>query len=384
MVKVSGPYLQCQSCSDTFPLNSLIWRCPCGGVIDVKGTTIFPKDQLARRPMNFWRYRESLALPNDTSCISLGEVMTPLLRTRFRGWNVCLKLEHVLPTGSYKDRGIAVCMSHLVRLGVQKIAEDSSGNAGASTAAYAAAAGIHADVYVAEGTSPAKVNQIRIYGAECHLVPGTRVESAQEAQKAQEGSHYVGHSWNPIFACGIKSIAYEIAEQTNWSPPDWIVTPVGGGSLVMGLIEGFTDMLAAGYIQRLPQILAVQSAACAPIHQAWLRNHSELSGVEPRQTYAEGVALPTPPRGDQVLQAIRRNNGAVVAVDDAELLSCWKDMARQGIFMEPTSAVAVAGAWLARESPKLIDPKHNVMVIITGHGLKSKPTLMNLDSDQTS
>lgn len=375
MGMLPGPILRCQSCERQFPLDALVWKCRCGGVVDVNGTSIFPKEQLARRPMNFWRYREALALPDSAPQISLGEVTTPLLNTRFRGWDVSLKLEYMLPTGSYKDRGIAVCVNHLSGLGVQTVAEDSSGNAGASTAAYAAAAGIHADIYVPDGTSPAKVNQTRIYGARCHLVLGTRTDSAQEAQKPREGVHYIGHSWNPLFACGIKSVAYEIAEQSGWCPPDWIVTPAGGGSLVMGLIDGFTELLAAGYVQKSPRILAVQSAACAPIYQAWAREDPEMTSVEPQQTHAEGVALPDPPRGTQALQAIRRYNGTMLAVDDTELLSCWRDMAQMGIFMEPTSAVAVAGAWLARESRDLIDPKESVVILITGHGLKTKPTL---------
>ena len=338
---------------------------------------MFPKEQLAQRPMNFWRYREALALLEIAPPTSLGEVMTPLLNVRFRNWNVCLKLEYVLPTGSYKDRGIAVCLNHLSGLGVRTVSEDSSGNAGASTAAYASAAGIHANIYVPENTSPAKIGQIGIYGAQCHLVPGTRTESAREARREREGVHYIGHSWNPFFACGIRSVAYEIAEQSDWCPPDWIVTPAGGGSLVMGLVDGFTELLAAGYIDKLPRILAVQSAACAPIYQAWWRNDAAVTGVEPQQTYAEGVALPNPPRGTQVLQAIRRINGVMLAVNDAELLSCWRDMARSGLFMEPTSAIAVAGAWQATGSRGLIDPEQRVVILITGHGLKTKPTLMD-------
>lgn len=348
----------------------------CGGVLDVHGTAMFPREQLARRPLNFWRYREALALPDSAPRFSLGEVMTPLLGTRFRGWDVSLKLEYALPSGSYKDRGVAVCLDLLSRSSVRSVAEDSSGNAGASTAAYAAAAGIHADIYIPEGTSPAKINQIRIYGAHCHLVPGTRAESAREAQAAREGSQYIGHSWNPLFACGVKSVAYEIAEQRDWCPPDWIVTPAGGGSLVMGLIDGFADLLEAGYIARSPRVMAVQSASCAPIYQAWRRGEPEITGVVLGQTEAEGVALANPPRGNQVLQAIRRTNGAMVEVDESELLSTWRDMARTGIFMEPTSAVAVAGAWLARKKLDLIEPDASVVILITGHGLKTKPTVM--------
>ncbi|KAK4499313.1 hypothetical protein PRZ48_009826 [Zasmidium cellare] len=307
--------------------------------------------------------------------VSLGEVMTPIRNVHFRGWRVSLKLEYVLPTGSYKDRGIAVCMTHLKALGVKKISEDSSGNAGASTAAYAAAAGIQAGIYVPEGTSPAKLGQIAVYGAELNEVAGTRSVSAKRAQDVPEGCRYIGHSWNPFFACGIKTIAYEIAEQTNWSPPDWIATPLGGGSLVLGLIDGFEELLSAGYIQKSPRILAVQSEACAPIYRAWIRDSYDVKPVTPQSTYAEGVALPSPARGSQILESIRRNNGIVAAVNDEDLLSSWKNMAHLGYLIEPTSAVAVAGAWQARQRNQ-IGQGEDVLIVLTGNGLKTKPALL--------
>ncbi|KIV78221.1 hypothetical protein PV11_09959 [Exophiala sideris] len=165
--------------------------------------------------------------------------------------------------------------------------------------------------------------------------------------------------------------------------------PAGPGSLFIGysfvgilcylvmtaigpLHSPATELLSAGYVQRLPRILTVQSAACAPIYQAWLWNDPDISAVEPHPTCAEGVALPNPPRGTQVLQAIKRYNGTMLAVDDAEVMSCWRDMAQMGIFMEPTSAVAVAGAWLARNNGDLILPQENVVVLVTGHGLRNQ------------
>jgi threonine synthase len=336
---------------------------------------MFPREELTSRPQSFWRYREALGLPDDMPLISLGEVMTPLTKICFRGWNIEIKLESLLPTGSYKDRGVAVCLSQLLALGIRHVAEDSSGNAGASTAAYAAAAGIRADIYVPASASPVKIDQARIYGARCQLVEGTRTESAAEAQRPRASVCYVGHSWHPLFACGIKSLAYEIAEQGGWSLPDWVVVPAGGGSLVLGLIDGFNELLAARYIERLPRILVVQSAACAPIYHAWIRGDGKISVVEVGPTVAEGVALPKPARGDQLLRAIYDYRATMVAVDDEQILSCWRDMARSGIFIEPTSAVAVAGGWLARERG-LLDPGANVSIVITGHGLKTSAKLL--------
>jgi threonine synthase len=336
---------------------------------------MFPREQLKRRPKNFWRYSEALGLPDDMSLISLGEVMTPIIKICFRGWNIEVKLESLLPTGSYKDRGVAVCINQLSALGVSHIVEDSSGNAGAATAAYAAAARIRADIYVPTRASPAKVNQIRIYGGQCQLVEGTRTESAAEAQRRRADACYVGHSWHPFFACGIKSLAYEMAEQRDWCLPDWVVVPAGGGSLVLGLIDGFNELLAAKYIKRAPKILVVQSAACAPIFQAWVRGDGQISDVEARPTLAEGIALLKPARGDQVLRAIYDYQAMMIAVEEEQMLSCWKEMASIGIFIEPTSAAAVAGGWLARERG-LFGTEESVLIVITGHGLKTPAKLL--------
>ncbi|KAL2206860.1 threonine synthase [Sarocladium strictum] len=376
MTNSTGPVLQCYSCNEEFPLDSCKWVCPCDGVLDIVRTSIFPRDQLSSRPWNFWRYHEALAIGDDRPRASLGEVITPLLPAKFRDMNVQFKLEYLLPSGSYKDRGVAVCINQLLSHGITAVSEDSSGNAGASTAAYAAAAGMRADIFVPESTSPAKINQVRIYGAQCQLVPGDRTASAAEAQKPREGNLYIGHSWSPFFACGIKSVAFEIAEQSNWTPPDWIVTPAGGGSLVMGLIEGFRDLHSARYMTKLPRILVVQAEFCAPIHKAWTGGRSHVEAVEPQKTMAEGAALPDPCRGTQVLEAIRAYGASVMAVDEMELSSCWRDLAKVGIYVEPTSALAVAGAWLAKERDELIKEGESTVVLLTGHGLKTNPVYL--------
>ena len=371
------PSLVCYSCRAEYPTDSLQWKCGCGGVLDVGGLPIFAREALSARPNSFWRYHEALGLKNLPE-VTLGEITTPLLPVVFRGVQMTLKLEYVMPTGSYKDRGIALCINQLASQGVRHIAEDSSGNAGASTAAYSAAAGIQANIFVPAKTSASKVNQIRMYGAECHSVPGPRPESTKEAQRPREGVQYIGHSWNPWFACGIKSIAYEIAEQYNWTPPDWIAVPCGGGSLVMGIIDGFNDLLAAGFVSRAPRLLVVQSAACDPIYRSWVEGAATVTPIVPKDSLAEGVSLPAPIRGNQVLDAIRRHDCKMVRIDDEELLSCWKDMARRGVYMEPTSAIIVAGAWKACDSLGFIGKEEKVLAVVTGHGLKTKPSCVEL------
>ena len=368
-------HLECYVCSAHYALDDDRWKCSCGGALDVRGTPMFTQASLANRPPNFWRYREALGLPTDMAAVSLGEVMTPLLPITFREYKFTLKLEQYLPSGSYKDRGVAVCVTQMAAQEVNAVHEDSSGNAGASTAAYAARGGMRAEIYVPASASTSKINQIRMYGAKCRLVPGPRQQSTIEAQKPNEKSRYIGHSWSPFFACGVKSVAYEIAEQTNWDPPDWVVTPAGGGGLVLGMVDGFGDLLEAGYIKKIPKILAVQSALCAPIYDAWSNGATSVTRVSPQPTVAEGLALSDPSRGDQVLEAIRRNNGRMAKVTEQELMSVWSEMAGLGVFVEPTSAVAGAAAWQAKRDGT-IGEDESVLVIITGHGLKAKDTIV--------
>ena len=337
---------------------------------------MFPRVELDQRPPNFWRYREALGLTAESPLVSLGEVMTPLLPIKFRTRHLTLKMEQFLPTGSYKDRGLAVCMTHMRAQGVKVVREDSSGNAGASTAAYSAMAAIQAEIYVPSHASTSKINQIRMYGARCHLVPGARANSTTEGQTAGEG-RYVGHSWNPFFACGVKSVAFEIAEQTNWEPPDWVVTPVGGGGLVMGMLDGFDELLKAGYIRVAPRILGVQSAACAPIYEAWSRGEITVSKVTAEDTLAEGIALTEPCRGAQILDGLRKHNGIMNKVEEKDILRTWKEMASHGLFVEPTSAVGVCGAWQALQAGT-IKEHESVVVIVTGHGLKTKDSVAEL------
>lgn len=147
---------------------------------------------------------------------------------------------------------------------------------------------------------------------------------------------------------------------------------------MLGLIDGFAELLSGGYISKLPHILVVQSAACAPIYAAWFKGDEHVLGIDVTQqqkTYAEGVALPNPARGNQVLQAIRHCDGKMIAVDDSELLASWRDMARKGISMEPTSAVGVAGAWMAKEK-NWIRQEESILILVTGHGRKTSPTLL--------
>jgi threonine synthase len=214
-----------------------------------------------------------------------------LIQVRLGGDPVALKLDYLCPTGSYKDRGSAVMPGKLKEWGVTELVEDSSGNAGASIAAYAAVAGVKPQIFVPESTSAGKASQIAMYGATLVKVPGSRSDAAAAAWDAASRIFYGSHNWSPYFLAGLKTAAYEIAEQMAWDPPDWIVTPAGGGGLLTGLYLGFRDLLEAGLIRRIPRLAEIQSARCDPIYKAWAEGRSDIPGTRPVPTAAEGIAV---------------------------------------------------------------------------------------------
>jgi threonine synthase len=337
-------------------------------VLAVSG--MFSVGDLAQRPMSLWRYREALGIEDPPQIVTLGEGFTPLADATLGGFPVKLKLDFLCPTGSYKDRGSAVMITKLKDWGVKEILEDSSGNAGASIAAYAALASIRANIYIPESASAGKAAQISMYGARLIKIPGTRADTARAAWNAANETFYASHNWSPYFLAGMKTAAYEIAEQSLWNPPDWVITPVGGGGLLAGLHLGFSELLAAGMISSMPRLAAVQSANCDPIYQAWEEGLSEVPAVQPKPTAAEGIAVAQPVRGKTILQAIRSTNGVVRTVADGQIWDSIEALGRQGVYVEPTAAAAPA-ALAAMRKDGLIAATDRVVVMLTGSGLKA-------------
>ena len=232
------PFLYCRSCQEKYAIREPIWRCSCGGLLDLSNDVLFVKSDIQTNRNNLWRYQK--ALPVDSaSIVSLGEGMTPLLKLEVMGREVLIKQDHLFPTGSYKDRGASVLVSQIKSLGIRRVVEDSSGNAGCAIAAYCARAGIACDIYVPADTSPAKLAQIESYNATLHKIPGSREDTAEAVMAAAQTHYYASHSWNPFFFQGTKTFAYEICEQLNWKAPDYVLLPVGNGTLLLGASIGF-------------------------------------------------------------------------------------------------------------------------------------------------
>lgn len=365
----SGQQLVCTRCNARYPLDTPIWRCSCGGLLAILYAPRFDRRRITRLGPTLWRYKDAMPLARETEPVSLGEGYTPLLHGRLGGVPVFLKQDQLFPSGSFKDRGAAVLVSQVAALGIKRVVEDSSGNAGTALAAYCGRAGIACEIYAPEETSPAKLAQMRAYGADVRTVAGGRAAAAAAALEAAESHYYASHVWNPFFLHGTKSFALEIWEQMGWKAPDTVVLPAGNGTLLLGAALGFDELLAAGQIRKLPRLVAVQAEVCAPLADAFRRGVQQITSVTPGLTLAEGIAIGDPVRGAQMLAVIGRTGGEVLTVSEAEILQALRVWWRLGYALEPTAAATLAG--LAQYVNQGHREKETIVSVITGHGLKA-------------
>ncbi len=318
---------------------------------------------------SLWRYAAALPLPVSDP-VTMGEGCTPLVARSWRGADARFKLEWFAPTGSFKDRGASVMVSLLRQQGVRRILEDSSGNGGAAIAAYAAAAGMAAKILVPAYTQPGKTVQMRGYGAELELIPGTRQDTADAAERQAADIFYASHNWQPFFLQGTKTLAYELWEDFGFAAPDNVLIPTGAGSNVMGCDIGFGELLRGGEIARLPRLFAVQPENCAPLHASFTAGADDLVPTEIRPTIAEGTSIAKPVRTRAVLDAVRRSGGATVAVSEAAIEAALAELGRIGLYVEPTCATAAAALTQLLDSG-VIRPEERTVVVLTGTGLKA-------------
>jgi threonine synthase len=327
------------------------------------------RDEIDRGVRSLWRYRA--ALPVDIAKpISMGEGCTPVVQKEWGDLRPYFKLEWFNPTASFKDRGTTVMLSFIRQLGVNAVLEDSSGNGGASVAAYGAAGGMKIKILAPASTSPMKIAQVRAYGADIQLVEGPREESEAEAIRQSNNTFYSSHNWQPFFLEGTKSLAYEMWEDFGYSAPDNVVVPVGAGSSLLGCYLGFKELLAAGQIARMPKLFASQPLNCSPLDASFTAGVDTPVAREVRKTIAEGTAIKNPLRLRQMVAALRETGGGTVAVPEDGIVAALKKLAMTGLFPEPTSASAAAALdELARRGS--IRSNERTVVVITGTGIKA-------------
>lgn len=359
--------LWCPACGERYPLDTERWRCTCGATFDLEGAPAFRPGDIVENDTTMWRYRAALGFEGEPP-VTMGEGWTPLVPAEFNGQAVRLKLEYLNPTGSFKDRGASVLATLFRAQGATRLVDDSSGNAGAALAAYSARAGLRATLYVPANTSPSKRAQIAAYGATLAPVEGAREAVSAAAQMAILGSggagvRYASHVYHPMTLFGPKTVAYELWEQLGGRAPTRVVTPLGHGTLLLGCYQGFSDLLAAGLIERLPRLYGIQAAACAPLAQAFATGAADAQPVFPGNTLAEGIRIGQPVRGAAVLAAVRATGGAILAVDNPSIVAAHEALAQRGFYVEPTSAVVVAALDRVGEGG-------DTTMVLTGNGLK--------------
>ena len=350
----------CSVCDREYP-RAEPWRCSCGAPLDYAMQPL-PDSQPGQfsRTSGVWDFAEFL--PMDER-VSLGEGWTPLVDAP--GWDATFKLESLHPTGSFKDRGAATVIAEALEVGADRVLEDSSGNAGLAVASYAARAGLDAEIYVPASAKDAKVRRIERTGADVVRVEGSR-ESVTEAciDAVEDGAGwYASHAWNPAFFAGTATAAYEIAAQRDWSVPDAVVTPLGHGTLFLGLYRGFQALEQAGWTDAIPRILGTQAVGYSPIAD------DDEGGTVPDDAaandLADGIHIRNPPRGRQIRHAIDETDGAAVAVSAAATERERDRLGAAGFHVEPTCATATAALPEFRERGELQDGD-DVVVALTG------------------
>lgn len=372
--------LECTACDHTEPVEVQALKCPeCGAPLRFRDGMPFADTTFQRsldpEARGVWRYRRLLPIDPETPAVTLGEGGTPVVRLRRWGEahglpELRAKLEQMAPTGSFKDRGATLLLTALAAAGVERLIEDSSGNAGAAAAAYAARAGIAARIFVPESAPAGKLGQIAAYGATIEAIPGTREDVTTAAVAALDADTiYASHNLSPYFPESLKTFAYELYEDPAYDLPEHIIFPVGNGGLLLGAAQGFADLRELSAPARAPHLHAAQAANCAPIVHA--HNHGEAEPAAPvGATIAGGVAVANPPRMAEILDALHGSNGTATAVDEEDIRAATRSLARlEGLYVEPTTAVAFAAAARLRRDG-VIGEGQAVLIPVTGTGLK--------------
>jgi threonine synthase len=384
MTRSTLTHLECGACAATYAPRQLMNLCPaCGKPLlaryDLEAAArTLTKEALKERPASLWRYEEVLPVQNEAAMLSLGEGWTPLLEAPRLGERIgCprsyIKDESLNPTGSFKARGLCMAVSRAYELGAKEVAIPSAGNAAGAMAAYAALAGLPAHVFMpADVPMPFQV-ECKVLGAEVTLVNGLINDCGVKVREgvASYGWFDVSTLREPYRIEGKKTMGYELAEQMDWTLPDVIIYPTGGGTGLIGMWKAFNEMEQMGLIgAQRPRMVTVQSTGCAPIVRAFDtgQNHAEL--WQGARTLADGLRVPAAIGDFLILQALRDSGGTALAIDDAEMVEYGKVMgALTGVFPAPEGAACVAAQVHLLQSGWL-KPDEKVVLFNTGAGIK--------------
>jgi threonine synthase len=374
-------HLECSACGlehEWSRLQNLCLSChrPLLARVDLtRAARTLTRENLATREKSLWRYREVLPLPGDVEPVSLGEGGTPLLPAeRFSGdVELWIKDESLNPTQSFKARGMSVAVSMAKYLGAKKLAVPSAGNAGGALAAYAARAGLEAHIFMPDDTPGANIIECRELGAHVTLINGLITACGAEIARRKEKDGWFDMSTlkEPYRIEGKKTLGYEIAEQLNWTLPDAILYPTGGGTGLIGMWKAFDEMETLGWLgTKRPRMFAVQAAGCAPIVRAFEAGEKTATEFPDPHTIASGLRVPKAIGDFLMLKILRESRGGAVAVDDEEMIRGGREVgAKEGLFVSPEGAACFAALKLLRHTGK-ISSGERVVIFNTGSGIK--------------
>jgi threonine synthase len=374
-------HLECTACGlrhEWQHLQNLCTSChkPLFAIVDLAAASrTLTRETLATREKSLWRYREVLPLPEGVEPVSLGEGGTPLLRTSRFGGDVDLwiKDESQNPTQSFKARGMSVAVSMAKYLGATKLAVPSAGNAGGALAAYAARAGLEANIFMPCDTPRANIIECRELGAHVTLVDGLITDCGAEIarRKTTEGWFDMSTLKEPYRIEGKKTLGYELAEQLDWKLPDVILYPTGGGTGLIGMWKAFDEMEALGWIdQKRPRMFSVQASGCAPIVRAFEAGEKSAAEFPNPHTIAAGLRVPKAIGDFLILKILRESNGGAIAVDDKEMIRVTREVgASEGLFVAPEAAACFAAFKHLRSTGKIAS-RERVVIFNTGSGIK--------------
>ncbi len=355
----------CHRCGFRDTLDKYYWRCPrCGSPLDIEY-------DFEWRPTGDGLKRYQSMLPLEPR-ISLGEGSTPLHVRRINGLKIAFKLEYLNPTGSFKDRGTSLAITHAVSVSAKTVVEDTSGNTGISVAAYASTANVKAKIYTPRDAPQGKKLLMKLLGAEL-VETKDRAEAAKKVLEEASKAYYVAHTWNPLYIEGAKTIALEAYEQG--FKGKIAAAPVGSGGLILGLYRGFKQLQELEKTD-VPTLVAVQGTSVHPVYE---KMYGRRMVGHAESTLADGIRVPNPPRLDEIVDALRKTSGCTVLVDNNDIVDALKMLVKMGFIVEPTSAAGLAGVLKAVEEG-CIDRGDEVLLPLTGSGLKMINTLYSLVS----
>ncbi|MDY6766239.1 MAG: threonine synthase [Candidatus Nanohaloarchaea archaeon] len=372
-------HLRCVACGEVYPPDEIRYRCSCGASLDVSydyteidGLTW---DDLRSHRFDHARYRPFLPVVDPANLVTMGGGGTPLVDSTALheqvGADLVFKLESSNPTGSFKDRGTAVELGTALDHGAREVVVASTGNMGASIAAYTARAGVDARIYVPDDTGGPKLKQMESHDADVVAVDGDYAVAAEQAwQDWEEQERYLMGDY-PYRGEGEKTVGFEIADQLGRRDLSdvAVVLPVGNGTLLHAAWKAFEELEIVGLLDGTPRMIGVQAEGCNTVVNALQKGFTQVEPVDKVDTVAGAIACADPLDGDQALQAIQESGGTGIAVGDDAIMAAKQELAQEeGIYAEEAAAAAWAGATRLREE---FDRDETVVLPVCGHGLKT-------------